>query len=60
MSFLFRKTNIVDHMVHMLEKYANNLEEIIETRTAALIDEKKKTDSLLYQMLPRYVKNFGC
>ena len=48
----FRKTNIVDHMVNMLEKYANNLEEIVEARTAALMDEKKKTDRLLYQMLP--------
>lgn len=40
-------------MVNMLEKYANNLEEIVEARTAALMDEKKKTDRLLYQMLPQ-------
>ncbi|XP_076103429.1 atrial natriuretic peptide receptor 1-like [Mytilus galloprovincialis] len=47
-----RKTNIVDNMIQILEKYANNLEEIVEVRTEALIEEKKKTDRLLYQMLP--------
>ncbi|CAG2192758.1 ANPRA [Mytilus edulis] len=47
-----RKTNIVDNMIKILEKYANNLEEIVEVRTEALIEEKKKTDRLLYQMLP--------
>ncbi|CAC5377896.1 ANPRA [Mytilus coruscus] len=47
-----KKTNIVDNMIQILEKYANNLEEIVEERTEALIEEKKKTDRLLYQMLP--------
>ena len=37
-----------------LERYANNLEEIVEKRTEELVDEKKKTDMLLYRMLPRY------
>ncbi|XP_021355835.1 atrial natriuretic peptide receptor 1-like [Mizuhopecten yessoensis] len=50
-----RKTNIVDNMITMLEKYANNLEHVVEQRTHALLDEKKKTDSLLYRMLPRVV-----
>ncbi len=46
--------NIMDNMLDMMEKYANNLEEIVEQRTSELVDEKKKTDSLLYRMLPRY------
>jgi hypothetical protein len=46
--------NIVDNMVLMLEKYAVNLETIVEQRTAALIEEKQKTDTLLYRMLPTY------
>ena len=39
-------------MVEKLEKYANNLEEIVEQRTLELMEEKQKTDSLLYRMLP--------
>ena len=50
-----RKVNIMDNMVQMLEKYANNLEEIVEHRTMELLDEKKKTDTLLYRMLPQSV-----
>ncbi len=44
----------MDNMVNMLEKYANNLEEIVSQRTSELLEEKKKTDRLLYSMLPRY------
>ena len=46
----------MDNMVAMLEKYACNLEEIVAERTKQLVDEKKKTDVLLYQMLPQYVR----
>lgn len=42
----------MDVMIQRLEKYANNLEEIVTSRTQELIEEKKKTDSLLYRMLP--------
>ena len=40
-------------MVKMLEKYSNNLENVVEERTTLLIEEKKKTDELIYRMLPR-------
>jgi hypothetical protein len=36
----------------MMEKYAYNLEEIVEERTQELVEEKKKTDRLLGKMLP--------
>jgi len=39
-------------MLHKLEKYADNLENIVQQRTALLSDEKQKTDLLLYRMLP--------
>jgi hypothetical protein len=42
-------------MVNMLEKYANNLESLVEERTTQLVEEKKKTDELLHQMLPPLV-----
>ena len=45
--------NILDNMVQMLEKYATNLEDLVQSRTVELVEEKKKTDSLLYRMLPR-------
>ena len=49
-----RKINIVDSMFEMLEKYSNNLEELIKERTEQLDMEKKKTEQLLNRMLPRY------
>ena len=45
----------MDSMVQKLEKYADNLENIVQERTAQLMDEKQKTDMLLYRMLPPYV-----
>lgn len=44
--------NIVDAMFRKLEKYSNDLEEIVRVRTLALEEERKKTESLLTQMLP--------
>ena len=39
----------------MMEKYANNLEALVDDRTDQLMEEKKKTEALLYEMLPRTV-----
>lgn len=51
--FLFRKPNIFDNMLAIMEKYAYNLEGLVQERTNLLYEEKKKTDMLLYQMLPK-------
>jgi len=42
----------MDSMIQKLEKYADNLEDIVKQRTAELVDEKQKTDVLLYRMMP--------
>ena len=49
---LIRTVNIMDNMVMMLEKHATNLETLVAERTMQLLEEKKKTDMLLNQMLP--------
>lgn len=47
--------NFVDTMFQMLEKYSNNLEELIRERTDQLDMERKKTEQLLNRMLPTTV-----
>jgi len=49
-----RQFDIVDSMIQKLEKYADNLENIVQERTALLVHEKQKMDMLLYRMLPPY------
>lgn len=44
-------------MLAIMEKHANNLENQVAERTRLLTEEKKKTDALLYSMLPRYFKH---
>jgi nitrate/nitrite-specific signal transduction histidine kinase len=53
--FNFRKFDFMDVMLQKLEKYAYHLESQVKERTAALEDEKRKTDMLLYRMLPPLV-----
>nr|XP_015199399.1 PREDICTED: atrial natriuretic peptide receptor 1-like [Lepisosteus oculatus] len=47
--------NILDNLLSRMEQYASNLEDIVNERTAQLLEEKKKAESLLTQMLPRSV-----
>lgn len=49
------RPNIFDNMMAMMEKYANNLELLVDERTDQLQEEKKKTEALLLEMLPRPV-----
>ncbi|XP_034480343.1 speract receptor [Drosophila innubila] len=51
------RPNIFDNMMAMMEKYANNLEALVDDRTDQLQEEKKKTDALLHEMLPRCVSD---
>jgi len=56
-----RNVNIIDNMIGMMEKYANNLEELVEEKTQQYIEEKRKADLLLFSMMPvlvMYLYNF--
>ncbi|GIY26309.1 atrial natriuretic peptide receptor 1 [Caerostris darwini] len=47
--------NFLDNLLSRMEQYANDLENLVEEKTQSLYDEKKKTDELLYQMIPKFV-----
>ncbi|XP_077986228.1 atrial natriuretic peptide receptor 1-like [Glandiceps talaboti] len=49
------KPRVLETLTAKMEKYADNLEDLVEERTQQLILEKKKTDRLLYRMLPPVV-----
>uniref|UniRef100_A0A8C5GCZ2 Guanylate cyclase n=1 Tax=Gouania willdenowi TaxID=441366 RepID=A0A8C5GCZ2_GOUWI len=49
------RTNILDNLLSRMEQYANNLEELVEERTQAYHEEKRKAENLLYQILPHSV-----
>ncbi|OQV23852.1 Atrial natriuretic peptide receptor 1 [Hypsibius exemplaris] len=49
--------NLMDNLLQRMEKYARDLEELVNERTSAFMDEKKRSEELLYQMLPRPVAN---
>jgi len=49
---LCRDVNIMDNIMALIEQHTDNLEALVEERTRLLMEEKKKTDKLLYKMLP--------
>ncbi|XP_052224887.1 atrial natriuretic peptide receptor 1-like [Dreissena polymorpha] len=49
--------NVLDVLLKRMEQYANNLEGLVEEKTQAFIEEKKRSEELLYQVLPKSVAN---
>ncbi|XP_015787286.1 atrial natriuretic peptide receptor 1-like [Tetranychus urticae] len=47
--------NLFDNLLSRMEQYTNNLERMVEEKTESLMEEKKKTEELLYQLLPQFV-----
>ena len=56
---LHRASNVVDNMIQMMEKYSTNLEQLISERMKEVEEEKKRSDMLLYKMLPKCVTSRG-
>lgn len=46
-------TGILNNLLSRMEQYANNLENLVEERTQAYLEEKRKAENLLYQILPQ-------
>ncbi|KAL5019557.1 hypothetical protein ScPMuIL_002449 [Solemya velum] len=44
--------NVLDKLMVRMENYANNLEGLVEERTQAFLDEKRKSEELLHNILP--------
>lgn len=53
--FCSYRENIVDKVIYLLEDYSSHLEDLVRERTEHWIEEKKKTEELLHNMLPKYV-----
>ncbi|CAC5420572.1 ANPRA [Mytilus coruscus] len=47
--------NVLDALLRRMEQYANNLEALVLERTQAFLEEKRKSEELLFQVLPRSV-----
>ncbi|OWA52162.1 Atrial natriuretic peptide receptor 2 [Hypsibius exemplaris] len=50
-----QRENIIDTLIERMEQYAASLEVSVDEKTHALVEEKKKTEQLLYSILPRAV-----
>jgi len=44
----------MDDLLRRMEQYATNLEALVSEKTEALSQEKRRSEELLYQVLPRY------
>lgn len=47
--------NLLENLLSRMEQYTNNLEQLAEQRTNAFLEEKQKSEQLLYQVLPKSI-----
>lgn len=45
--------NLMDNLLKRMETYATDLEALVMERTEAFLEEKRKSEELLYQVLPK-------
>ena len=48
-------SNILDNLLSRMERYAGNLEAMVEERTQDYLEEKRRCEDLLYELLPKSV-----
>lgn len=58
-SSLSANSTLTENLLIRMEQYACDLEMIVKQRTNELAEEKKKTEELLYQILPKYSRVFS-
>lgn len=45
--------NLLDNLLQRMERYTENLEQMVQEKTASLEEEKKRSDDLLNELLPK-------
>lgn len=48
-------TNLLDSLLHRLGQYAQNLEVLVEEKTADYLEQRRRAEEILYRLLPRQV-----
>ena len=48
-------SNILENLLSRMERYADNLEQLVEEKTQDYLEEKRRCEDLLYELLPRSV-----
>ena len=54
------RSNILDTLLQQMEDMELNINQIVEEKGQALLDEKNKSDQLLYSVLPKYGRPAYC
>ena len=56
--FSGKNKNLIDTLLDRMQQYSSNLEALVEEKTQAFLEERKKADALLSQLLPRLQISF--
>ncbi|XP_018019418.1 atrial natriuretic peptide receptor 1 isoform X2 [Hyalella azteca] len=51
----YSSSNVVDNLIRRLENYAQNLENEVHEQTLSFLEEKRKWENLLHEVLPKSV-----
>lgn len=47
--------NYLDNLLERLQNYASELERVVDMKSADIVDEKARTEEILFQLVPRFV-----